>query len=143
MVQKLRKVGLSRATSSLSTDEIAQMKGMLSRGDRQVDIAQWFGVNQSFVNRLRLGRLDKHRHTQAAPEKFLPPAGPYALVSQGVADQAQADRLMIEELAQLLTKFRGRLDKYSNSVQGDHTQSNTVSTRDNCNFQPHPSGTGL
>ena len=69
---------MARAGASgirLTHDDARVVKGMLARGDRHHDIAAWFGVNQGRIAEVRSG--DLHPGTQPAPEKKLPPPGPY------------------------------------------------------------------
>ena len=67
-----------RANSSgiqLSERDAAIVKGMLARGDRQHDIAAWFGVNGG-----RIAEIATRRKFRAvAPEEgaILPSPGPY------------------------------------------------------------------
>lgn len=66
-----------RAESSgitLSSKDAAIVKGMLARGDRQHDIAAWFGVNGG-----RIGEISKGAkfNNVAAQTEHLPPPGPY------------------------------------------------------------------
>lgn len=55
--------------------EIATVKGMLARGDKQHDIAAYFGVNGGRVGEVSAG----HRggSVVAAGQDTLPPPGPY------------------------------------------------------------------
>lgn len=67
-----------RAPSSgvtLDVTDAAIAKGMLVRGDRQHDIAAWFGVNGGRIGEIASGR--KFRKVAPAAEALLPPAGPY------------------------------------------------------------------
>jgi hypothetical protein len=48
---------------------------MLARGDRQHDIAAWFGVNGGRIAEIATGKV--HRNVQAAGKQKLPPPGPY------------------------------------------------------------------
>lgn len=66
-----------RATKSgiwLSAADPAIVKGMLARGDRQHDIAAWFGVNGGRIAEIATGKT--HSSVKARMEK-LPPPGPY------------------------------------------------------------------
>jgi hypothetical protein len=59
----------------LNDQEVAIVKGMIARGDRQHDIAAYFGVNGG-----RIGEINTDKRGQginAAPSNQLPPAGPY------------------------------------------------------------------
>jgi hypothetical protein len=59
----------------LNNDEIATVKGMLARGDRQHDIAAHFGINSARVAEVKWGQTGD---TDApSPLEDLPPAGPY------------------------------------------------------------------
>lgn len=67
-----------RAKSSgitLDETDAALIKGMLRRGDRQHDIAAWFGVNGGRIGEVAAGR--RFRSVPAAEDEMLPPAGPY------------------------------------------------------------------
>ncbi len=68
---------------TLSAADGALIKGMLNRGDRQHDIAAWFGVNGGRIaevaNGIRFGSI------QAAHEAELPPRGPYPKAAQALA----------------------------------------------------------
>lgn len=52
------------------------VKGMLERGDRQHDIAAFFGVNGGRVAEVRTGNCD-YPTAQPLPPAKLPPPGPY------------------------------------------------------------------
>lgn len=60
---------------SLSKGEIALVKGMLARGDRQSDIAAYFGVNGGRIAEINTGATGGE--IAAALPNDLPPAGPY------------------------------------------------------------------
>lgn len=59
----------------LTADDAAIVKGMLARGDRQHDIAAWFGVNGGRIAEVATG----NRFPLVAPSQSedLPPPGPY------------------------------------------------------------------
>src|SRR3954470_587257 len=60
---------------SLTEDDAAIVKGMLARGDRQHDIAAWFGVNGGRIGNISTGA--KFPNVSAAPPGKRPPAGRY------------------------------------------------------------------
>jgi hypothetical protein len=60
---------------SLTIEDTALIKGMLARGDRQHDIAAWFGVNGGRIAEIACGQ--KFKCVDAAPTHLLPPVGPY------------------------------------------------------------------
>ena len=67
-----------RAPSSgitLDEEDAAIIKGMLCRGDRQHDIAAWFGINGGRIGEISSRR--KFRDVAPAAADRLPPAGPY------------------------------------------------------------------
>ncbi|MBN9006200.1 MAG: hypothetical protein J0H40_12385 [Rhizobiales bacterium] len=69
---------MTRAEASgirLSEEDAAMVKGMIQRGDRQHDIAAWFGVNGGRIGEISNG--DKFTWVQPAPLDRLPPPGPY------------------------------------------------------------------
>ena len=60
---------------SLAQTDAAIIKGMLARGDRQHDIAAWFGVNGGRIADIATGA--KFSWVAVAPGDQLPPPGPY------------------------------------------------------------------
>lgn len=62
---------------ALDEDDAKIAKGMLARGDRQSDIAAYFGVNGGRIAELATGGT--FWWTQPAPAASLPPAGPYVV----------------------------------------------------------------
>ena len=68
---------------TLTKSDAALIKGMLRRGDRQHDIAAWFGVNSGRIAEIATG----HRYTAVTPVAGdrLPPPGPYPKARQAVA----------------------------------------------------------
>ncbi|EHK53642.1 hypothetical protein [Allomesorhizobium alhagi] len=59
----------------LTEDDAALVKGMIARGDRQHDIAAWFGVNGGRIGEIATGY--RFGDVEAAPTQLLPPPGPY------------------------------------------------------------------
>ncbi len=67
---------MSRAKASgisLTNREASIVLGMVARGDRDHDIAAWFGVNQGRIAEVKDG---SHGSISAAPPADLPPKGP-------------------------------------------------------------------
>jgi hypothetical protein len=60
---------------TLNAKDAALVKGMLARGDRQHDVAAWFGVNGGRIAEIATGA--KFGNVKAAPGLLLPPRGPY------------------------------------------------------------------
>jgi hypothetical protein len=59
----------------LSAAETALVKGMIARGDRQSDIAAYFGVNGGRISEINTGKA--HGNVRPAAASQLPPPGPY------------------------------------------------------------------
>lgn len=88
---------------TLSVGDVAIIKGMLARGDRQHDIAAWFGVNGGRITEIRKGY--RYFEVEAAPASALPPPGPYPKVRQTAVivralNAAKAALAAAEELIQ-------------------------------------------
>jgi hypothetical protein len=60
---------------ALSAAEVAIVKGMLARGDRQSDIAAYFGENGGRISEINTGL--RWANIAAAAPDVLPPPGPY------------------------------------------------------------------
>ena len=60
---------------TLDSSDASVIKGMLARGDRQHDIAAWFGVNGGRIAEIATGA--KFPGACPAPAEDLPPRGPY------------------------------------------------------------------
>jgi hypothetical protein len=60
---------------ALTESEAMIAKGMIARGDRQHDIAAWFGVNGGRIGDISTGK--KFSNVVAAALDKLPPPGPY------------------------------------------------------------------
>jgi hypothetical protein len=68
----------SRAEPSgtrLSDDDVALVKAMLARGDRQHDVAAYFGVNAGRIAEIATGK--QFRRIRVASAAEIPPPGPY------------------------------------------------------------------
>lgn len=59
----------------LTEGDARLVKGMLLRGDKQHDIATYFGVNAGRIADIATGR--KFQHVSIAGSNRLPPPGPY------------------------------------------------------------------
>lgn len=60
---------------SFNNGEIAVVKGMIARGDRQSDIAAYFGVNGGRISEINTGKYGAD--VSPALLDHLPPPGPY------------------------------------------------------------------
>jgi hypothetical protein len=65
----------SSAGITLTEHDAEIAKGMLARGDRQSDVAAYFGVNGGRIAEVATG--EAFSWVQVAPSAELPPPGPY------------------------------------------------------------------
>ena len=82
-----------RATPSgvrLTEREAAVVKGMLRRGDRQHDIAAWFGVNGGRI--AEIAKSNSFAWVNHVAEVGLPPVGPYPAGKLAVEAQRALDK---------------------------------------------------
>jgi hypothetical protein len=87
---------------SLTEEDAAVVKGMLARGDRQHDIAAWFGVNGGRIAEISTGEKFAHIAAQA---NGLPPPGPY----QSGRDSQRAKELL-SDIRASLSNYLKRID---------------------------------
>jgi len=85
----------------LNASDAAIVKGMLNRGDRQHDIAAWFGVNPGRIAEVKFG--DLYHLVPAASGNELPPVGPYpcgrdSMLALEVISKMKATLTTAEEL---------------------------------------------
>ncbi len=66
----------------LDESDAALIKGMLTRGDRQHDIAAWFGVNSGRIAEVATGAT--FSMVPEAKSEDLPPPGPYPKAAQAM-----------------------------------------------------------
>jgi hypothetical protein len=81
---------MSRSRASgyvLERTDAPVIMGMVTRGDRDHDIAAWFGVNQGRIAEVKDG--SKFGVVAAAPQNTLPPKGPPGIKGRRLRDQAQ------------------------------------------------------
>jgi hypothetical protein len=72
---------------SLSRNDAKIVLGMEARGDRNHDIAAWFGVNQGRIAECKDGSFG---NLEAAPPHELPPSGPPGLKGRRLRTSAGA-----------------------------------------------------
>lgn len=108
---------MSRSNSSgyrLKATDAPTIVGMVARGDRDHDIAAWFGVNQGHVAEVKDG--SKFGIPAAAPGLQLPPKGPPGIKGRRLRsdiDQVLA-ALQSDDLAKatsLLNAAKAKYDK--------------------------------
>lgn len=105
---------------SLNDDEIAIVKGMLDRGDKQHDIAAYFGINAGRVSEISSGFTGAE--IEAAPEHMLPPPGPVmAGRSAAAAFRAlQSARSEIDRVIREISDREGWSDRIRGENEGEH-----------------------
>ena len=100
---------------ALTQADVPIILGMSGRGDRDHDIAAWFGVNQGRVAEAKDGKFGPG---QAAPAEQLPPSGPPGIkgrVLRGTVQQtlkllARKDAESQTKAYTLLTEAANRFD---------------------------------
>lgn len=90
------KKGFKAAASGirLNEEDASIVKGMLSRGDRQHDIAAWFGVNGGRIAEISTGA--KFVDIEPANAELLPPPGPYLSGRESAALLEKLNRIAAE-----------------------------------------------
>ena len=87
---------MSRAKASgfkLDHDDVPIILGMIERGDRDHDIAAWFGVNQGRIKNAKDG---KYGLGDPAPAHTLPPKGAPGIKGRYLRDAVEQALAMIE-----------------------------------------------
>jgi hypothetical protein len=85
----------------LDASDAAVIKAMLNRGDRQHDIAAWFGVNGGRIGEIARG----YSFSNVQPSSgLLPPPGPYLSGKESavVLDALQAAKAALNDAEALL-----------------------------------------
>ena len=95
---------------TLNEDDAAIVKGMLERGDRQHDIAAWFGVNGGRI--AEISTEDMFADVEPQTDN-LPPPGPYS--SGRDIDEAKRRLIEIQDtLKDLVSEIDTQIAKLSN-----------------------------
>lgn len=90
---------------ALTDREISIVKGMLSRGDLQHNIAAYFGINSGRIAEINTGH--RGAGVAAAPVEELPPPGPYLAGRSALRarDTLVALRELIDEAIEDINRF--------------------------------------
>lgn len=101
---------MSGSKFSLSREDASIVKGMLKRGDRQSDIAAFFGVNGGRIAEINTGQ--RWGDATTSPLESLPPAGPYLVGRSAIKarDTLVALRELIDECLRDIDFFEGFRD---------------------------------
>ena len=102
---------------SLTNSDASIVLGMSARGDREHDIAAWFGVNQGRIAEVKGG---SHGSVSAAPLEKLPPKGPpgvkgrrlRAAVEKALAVLSEKGESGANEAHDILASARNRFDSH-------------------------------
>ena len=106
MVANMTRAEISGIT--LSDEDASVVKGMLDRGDRQHDIAAWFGVNGGRIAEISTGS----KFANVATQKYdLPPPGPY--LSGKASQQAKKE---LAEIRKNTEELLANIDKILNKL---------------------------
>ena len=106
---------MSRSKASgyvLKRADVSIITGMVARGDRDHDIAAWFGVNQGRIAEVKDG--SKFGTVASAPAAQLPPKGPPGIKGRRLREDAQRtlDELTKGDIKSALTFLRGGIAEY-------------------------------
>lgn len=93
----------SKSGIKLATSGVEITKGMLARGDRQHDIAAFFGVNPGRIAEIATGQ--KYHWVAPAPPADLPPPGP--ICGRDALAALRAARAVLEHAERVLTNRGG------------------------------------
>lgn len=107
---------------ALSNREIAVVKGMLSRGDRQHDIAAYFGINSGRIAEINTG--ERGNGVAAAVAADLPPPGPYLAGRSALhaRDTLNALRDLIDEALTEIDLWERKDDDGTQDVHQEHAE---------------------
>ncbi len=106
--------------AKLSEHEIGQIKGMLARGDQQMDIATYFNTNVGRISEINTGFRPAWRKVEAVHHE-LPPPGPYKLVERDAVIVREGEKVisaaeydlvkeLLADLAEVTSKYQPILD---------------------------------
>jgi hypothetical protein len=84
---------------------VSVIKGQLRRGDDQMSIGLWHGINQARVSEVKLDRRKKWRHVECCAVEQLPPPPPYCVVPQIIVDRSEAYAELAGRLRSLADEF--------------------------------------
>jgi hypothetical protein len=109
---------MGRAQASgftLDQNDVPIILGMLKRGDRDHDIAAWFGVNQG---RIKDAKDGKYGSGQPAPSDSLPPKGAPGVKGRLLRDDVDAalyvlqkDKPDVRDAIEILIRAKSAYDK--------------------------------
>ncbi len=102
---------------TLTNSDAAIVLGMVARGDRDHDIAAYFGVNQGRIAEVKDG---SHGSISAAPANSLPPKGPPGIKGRGLRSAVGKALAVLEakgdagaaEVAAILKAARDKYDAH-------------------------------
>jgi hypothetical protein len=102
-------MGKGKASGIILTNKSASIVlGMVARGDRDHDIAAWFGVNQGRIAEVKAGEFGG---LTAAPPNELPPKGPPGLKGRRLREAASKMLQQIQDGAADLSTVKKSLEE--------------------------------
>lgn len=101
----------------LSEIDASIVKGMLARGDKQQDIAAFFGTNSGRICEINTGK--RFPKAEKAPPHVLPPPGPYTPQTGSGGDAS-----LVEAVREVLIDFERRLTQELARAAHDRRQTN-------------------
>lgn len=110
-------MGKGKASGIILTNKSTSIVlGMVARGDRDHDIAAWFGVNQGRIAEVKAGEFG---NLTAAPPNELPPKGPPGLKGRRLREAAskmlqhlQSDTVDLSALKKSLEDALHKFDEH-------------------------------
>jgi hypothetical protein len=98
---------------ALNAGEIAIVKGMIQRGDRQSDIAAYFGVNGGRIS--EINNAMRGAEVQPAPQTELPPPGPYFVSARSTLHAKQT----LSALRDLIDQTLQEIEAWEDTSKGE------------------------
>lgn len=98
---------------ALNSGEIAIVKGMLKRGDRQSDIAAYFGINSGRISEINNDL--RGAEIKPADQDELPAPGPYFVSARATLHAKQT----LTALRDLIDQTLQEIDAWENTSRGE------------------------
>lgn len=94
----------------VTAHDVPIVLGMAIRGDRNHDIAAWFGFNQGRIKETKDG---KYGSPPAAPQNSLPPKGPPGIKGRRIRAEAT---LILQELESGPSGLQAAIDRLKSAI---------------------------
>lgn len=95
-------------TTNITETVAAAIKGMVARGDKQMDVAIWAGCNQGRVCEIANGTgYGRHfLHVAPALPEVLPEPGPYRVLSVRRVNELELNAAVVAKLEALIAELK-------------------------------------